>query len=175
MATNRRGLRGLVSGAALGFLLHREAPAPAAAQSAGPGDDPTIGTYQLSFQRPTGVPGWGLVTLAPGGIFLRSGDTHPTESPGHGVWMRTGAREIAFTYYAFRFDAEGVHVGSRRTNAGVTLETPDSWVGQTMGTAFDLEGAVVSTASATIRARGWRSKHKGVHPLPSPPPSRERE
>lgn len=97
MATNRRGLLGLLTGGLLGFLLHREASSPAGAQSAGPGDDPAIGTWHLSFQRPTGAPGSGLVTLAPGGIFLRSGDTHPTESPGHGVWVRTGDREVTFT------------------------------------------------------------------------------
>lgn len=142
MATSRRGMLGLLTGGLAGFLFHREA-SPASSASAAQADDPAVGTWQLGSNT--------MVTLAPGGIFLRSGVNHRIETPGHGVWERTGDAEVSFTYVTLRFDAEGNHVGSRKSRGRFTLNSPDSFSGETRGMAFDREGATVSTTQRLLQ------------------------
>jgi hypothetical protein len=67
------------------------------------------------------------------------------------VWEWTGDAEVSFTYVALRFDAEGNHVGSRKTRGRFTLTSPDSFSGEIRGMAFDLEGATISSTQGTLQ------------------------
>ena len=70
----------------------------------------------------------GLFTFNEGGTMseygIGPGQSPALRSPGHGVWQRDpGWRDysIAFTYY--RYDTNGVFIGSQRVKAAVHLDT----------------------------------------------------
>ena len=83
------------------------------------GERTIVGTWELTSKRPTGV-GAVLATFASDGTFLRSGDTHPNLSVGHGVWRRVGDGIFELTYVALRFDDARKHVGSQNVRVRIT-------------------------------------------------------
>jgi len=109
------------------------------------------GSWLLTTLLPTGARGAGLLTCTPDGGFVRSGDGHPLESPGHGAWERTGDREFNITYVALRFDADRNFIGSRKTNVRLTLdETLEAFTGQSSSTVYDREGNITGTGGVPL-------------------------
>lgn len=95
-----------------------------------------------------------LLTFTSDGTFFRSGDTHPTLSVAHGVWVPVGEREFDATYIALRFDENRAHIGSQNTRIRITLGSdPDEFTGLAKVSTLGLDGSVQATSETQLRGK----------------------
>lgn len=132
--------------------------APAAVQ-AGPSKVAAaalVGTWQVSFTRPPSR-GYALVTFTSDGTSVRTTDRSPVMSPSHGAWRQTGEREFQATWHAFKFDANGAHVGNQKAIFRVTIsEDGNSLTGVGIGTTYSLDGKLIESETAEGPFEGAR-------------------
>jgi hypothetical protein len=83
-----------------------------------------VGTWIVTSTRAGSVPNGILVTVLPDGGFLRTGNTHPTESPAMGRWSQVNDAVYDVTYLALQFDGAGTYIGHRKTWLRITLDHP---------------------------------------------------
>jgi hypothetical protein len=85
----------------------------------------------------------------------------PTESPGYGVWVRTGRRRFAVTFLTVVSDGAGNLVGTNKVRATLTTSKDgDQFTGPFQVDVFDAAGGLVVTDVGTIN--GTRIK---IEPL----------
>jgi hypothetical protein len=85
----------------------------------------------------------------------------PTETPGHGQWVRTGRHEFAVTFVALIGDAAGNHAATAKVRATLTLaQSGDEFTGIFQVDLADPAGAPIVSDTGTVQ--GTRIK---VEPL----------
>jgi hypothetical protein len=130
-----------------------ERPAASMAAKAVPA---IVGTWQVTFTRPPSR-GYALVTFISDGTSVRTTDRSPVMSPSHGAWQQTGEREFQATWHAFKFDANGTHVGNQRAVFRVTIGVDgNSLSGVGVGRTYTLDGKPVETETAEGPFEGTR-------------------
>ena len=85
-------------------------------------DDSLVGTWIVTSTRAGSVPNGILVTVLPDGGFLRTGNSHPTESPAMGRWQQVDDAVYDVTYLALQFDGAGTYIGHRKSWLRITLD-----------------------------------------------------
>jgi hypothetical protein len=146
-ATSRRALLRNAGRAtvAAGAALSVGYVSPVAAQEDANG---AIGSWRVTNAAPGSQPNSVLVTFIPGGVFLRAGTTHPTESPGFGAWRQVGDNRFEVTYMVVQFDKAGTFIGHRKSWLDVTLNPSGmSWTARTRGATIDPSGNETPTAA----------------------------
>src|SRR5829696_3340968 len=100
-----------------------------------------VGTWIVSSTRAGVAPMGVLVTVLSDGGFLRTGNTHPTESPAMGRWQQAGEEVYDVTYYALQFDNAGAYTGRRKSWLRIPLDASgDSFTGRFRIVTIDLNG-----------------------------------
>jgi hypothetical protein len=100
-----------------------------------------IGSWRLTGAAPGSRPNTVLATFLPGGVFMRAGNTHPTETPGFGAWKQVSDDRFEATYMVVQFDTAGTIIGHRKAWLDVTLNPSGmSWTGRTRAATIDLSG-----------------------------------
>jgi hypothetical protein len=151
MARRQRIGRRAVVRAAGGALVAGAALAPGKAQAQ---EAPVslVGTWIITSTRAGSVPNGILVTVLPDGGFLRTGNTHPTESPAMGVWRQAGDGAYEVTYMALQFDSAGAFIGHRKTWLRVPLDpSGDSFTGRFRVVTRDTNGVESAPTEGEIR------------------------
>ena len=119
-----------------------------------------VGTWIITSTRAGSVSNGILVTVLPDGGFLRTGNTHPTESPAMGVWRQAGDGAYYVTYMALQFDNMGAFIGHRKTWNRIPLDpSGDSFTGQFRFVTRDTNGVESAPTEGEIR---------GTRMLPEP-------
>ncbi len=79
------------------------------------------------------------------------GSSPALRSPGHGVWQREhGWRDYSFTFTFYRYDANGVFIGSQKVTATVELgASGDEFTTHSVVQVLDANGNVIATFCAT--------------------------
>lgn len=112
-----------------------------------------VGAWIVTAHRARGV-GKNLLTFSSDGTFLRSGDTHPVYSGGHGAWERVGDREFEASYIAFRFDENRKWIGSNLTRIRIIQGPSDNeFTATTKTSRHDLQDKEISTAQGRLTGR----------------------
>jgi hypothetical protein len=151
MLKSRRGILGL-GGAALAALLPAGRAAQAATAPTSQGGTALGGSWVVASTAQDQAPTTTLLTFAPDGGFLESGQSHPLESPGHGTWARSGDRQYDISYVALRFDPGRRFVGSRKANVRISVNaTFDACTGESRSQLLDEAGNVLSSVSTTLQ------------------------
>jgi len=89
-----------------------------------------VGTWIVTSTRAGSVPNGILVRVMSDGGFIRTGNTHPTESPALGVWQQVDDAVYDVTYRALQFDSAGMYIGQRKGLLHITLDpSGDSFTG----------------------------------------------
>jgi hypothetical protein len=129
---------------------------PAAASMAAQVAPAIVGTWRVTFTRPPSR-GYALVTFTSDGTSVRTTDRSPVMSASHGAWQQTGEREFQATWHAFKFDANGAHVGNQRAVFRVTISADgNSLFGVGIGTTHTLDGKLVEAETAEGPFEGSR-------------------
>ena len=152
MASGRRSRFGLLAAGVAAVLLpgRQAVGAQEISPSAGPG---MVGAWLVAVSRPTGH-GAVLLTFTSDGTFLRSADTHPVQSVGHGVWHPVGERDVDATYIALRFDEARAHIGSQRTRLRLTLgPDPDQFTGLGKVSTLAVDGSVQGMSQTRLQGQ----------------------
>ena len=111
-----------------------------------------VGTWIITSTRAGSVPNGILVTVLPDGSFLRTGNTHPTETPAMGVWRQVNDTVYDVTYMALQFDNAGTFIGHRKTWLRIPLDASgDSFTGRFRVVTLDLNGAESAPTEGEIR------------------------
>ncbi len=132
------------------------------APTAGAQESPVslVGTWIITSTRAGSVPNGILVTVLPDGGFLRTGNTHPTESPAMGVWRQASDGAYEVTYMALQFDNTGAFIGHRKTWLRIPLDpSGDSFTGRFRVVTRDTNGVESAPTEGEIR---------GTRMLPEP-------
>jgi len=105
----------------------------------------------------------GLVTFTKDGGFTETNSLGiPLESPGHGVWVRTGHREFALMFLNLEVDANGNFAGTGKVRATLTLDDAGNEMnGPFQVEVFDPDGNFLFSDSGTVHAT-----RINVEPLP---------
>jgi hypothetical protein len=160
MATRTKSTLGLIMAGALASMMlyygssaqERSAPASVATKTAAA----LVGTWRVSFTRPP-AKGYALVTFISDGTSVRTTDRAPFMSPSHGAWEQTGERDFQATWHAFKFDANGAHVGNQKAIFRVTVSADgNSLAGVGLGTTYTLDGKLVESETAEGPFEGTR-------------------
>ena len=156
MATNRRGLLGLLAtGAALAFFPGRKA---ARAQEPGlPRTTPAlVGTWQVGVSNAAGGR-VALITFAADGTLVRTTNQHPLMSPSHGVWRQFGERDFEATFWAFQFDEHRTHTGSQKVSLRLTIGPDlDQFSGVSKASTRALDGTELATIVSQFQGKRLR-------------------
>jgi hypothetical protein len=97
----------------------------------------------------------GLFTFNQGGTMaeygIGPGASPALRSPGHGVWQREhGWQDYSFAFTYYRYDANGVFLGSQKIRATLELGAGgDAFASRSAIEFLDANGAVVGTGCAT--------------------------
>ncbi len=84
------------------------------------------------------------------GISPSIGQTPALRSPGHGVWKHEGGPNFSFTFTHYRYDANGVFVGSNKITAALVLgASGDEFTTSSTIEIFDANDNLVGTGCAT--------------------------
>ena len=111
-----------------------------------------VGTWLVSSTRAGTAPNGILVTVLPDGGFLRTGNTHPTESPAMGAWREVGDAVYEVTYLALQFDNTGTFIGHRKSWLRIPLDpSGDSFTGRFRVVTRDLNGVESAPTEGEIR------------------------
>jgi hypothetical protein len=105
--------------------------------------DPTglTGSWLVTNAVPGSPPNATLVTFIPGGAFIRSGNLHLSETPGHGAWKQVGDSEFEITYMTLQFDKEGNWIGHRKSWLHATVDASGmKFTARTRGATIDRNG-----------------------------------
>ncbi|SRR5579884_952424 len=146
----RTAVRTAASALAAGTAVAAGMVAPPARASAGAGS--LVGTWIVTSTRAGSVPNGILVTVLPDGGFLRTGNTHPTESPAMGAWRQVGDADYEVTYLALQFDNAGTFIGHRKTWLQIPLDpSGDSFTGRLRVVTLDRNGAESAPTEGEIR------------------------
>jgi hypothetical protein len=95
-----------------------------------------------------------LLTFNSDGTFLRSADTHPLQSVGHGVWSPSGEGNVDAMYIALRFDENRAHSGSQKTRIRITIgPEPDQFTGVGKVSTLGLDGSVQGTSQTQLQGK----------------------
>ena len=114
----------IIAGAAFGGMGARTARADETEES-------LVGTWIITSTRAGSVPNGILVHVLSDGGFLRTGNTHPTESPAMGVWRQVSDAVYEVTYLALQFDNTGKFIGHRKAWLRIPLDpSGDSFTGR---------------------------------------------
>jgi hypothetical protein len=106
-----------------------------------------IGSWGVTNGTAGSQPNAVLVNFIPGGIFMRAGTTHPTESPGFGAWRQVDDSRFEVTYMVVQFDKTGTFIGHRKAWLDVTVNPSGmSWTARTRGATIDPSGNETPTA-----------------------------
>jgi hypothetical protein len=82
-----------------------------------------------------------LITFISDGSLVGTTNMHPTQSPFHGTWVRTGDRQFAYTHWRFRSDSDGANIGSQKVYGELTLnETLDQYAARAVVEDYDRDG-----------------------------------
>ena len=147
MGRSRRSLLGLLAAgaAAVAALPGRK--------TAGAQVTELIGAWLVSASRATG-PGVVLLTFNSDGTFLRSADTHPVQSVGHGVWSPNSDGTVDGMYIALRFDENRAHIGSQKTRIRITMgPEPDQFTGVGKVSTLGVDGSVQGTSQTQLQGK----------------------
>jgi hypothetical protein len=95
-----------------------------------------------------------LLTFNSDGTFIRSADTHPVQTVGHGVWSPNGNGDIDAKYVALRFDENRAHIGSQKTRIRLTMgPEPDQFTGLGKVSTLGLDGSVQGTSQTQLQGK----------------------
>ena len=122
-----------------------------------------VGTWQLTVNRgPALPPVKGLTTYTSDGTLIGTGNT-VLRGPAHGAWEHVSGRVYADTHYFFRFDSNGMLLGSQKIRETVELsQDGDSYTATASSDQFDPNGNLTASGlPATITATRIK-----VEPLP---------
>jgi hypothetical protein len=114
------------------------------------------GTWNVTVTRATAPPGQPLefpllYSFVPGGVALQSGSLTPYRSLGHGTWQRDTGRSYTVALEFFRFDAQGVHLGSVRETIALELSADgDALTGTASFEILAVDGSVVAMGTTTL-------------------------
>ena len=157
----RTALRAAGGGAALAGAL--VLPTLTASHAAAQEVADIVGSWVVQIEDDSGDTDAGLVTAAPGGVFLFTGaplspDPGPTSqfqqsSAGHGVWVSLGGSSYAISFAQLAYDQGGTFVGTAKVSATVVLDDrEEGFTGVYRGRFFDPDGgAPLATFSGTVR------------------------
>ena len=159
MARQQQIGRRAVVRAAGGALVAGAALAAGAARAQEPPVS-LVGTWVITSTRAGSVPNGILVTVLPDGGFLRTGNTHPTESPAMGVWRQVEEGVYEVTYMALQFDATGKFIGHRKAWLRIPLDPS--------GGSFTGRGRVVMLDSSGAESPPVESEIRGTRMVPEP-------
>lgn len=120
------------------------------------------GSWRIVATIPQGVPvcpgpgdcSYGaMATVSSDGVALQTAAI-PNTGPGHGAWKRTGLRSFRMNTLYFRFDAQGLQVGTSETLIEVQLDaTGRTATGSFQAVLYGLNGAEQLRYSGTVTAR----------------------
>jgi len=86
------------------------------------------------------VPNGALLMVLPDGGVVRTGTSHPTQSPGMGRWQQVDDAVYDVTYRALRFDSAGMYIGQLKSLYQITLDpSGDSFTGLFRSFTFNLK------------------------------------
>ena len=97
----------------------------------------------------------GLFTFNQGGTMseygIGPGSTPALRSPGHGVWQRgEGWQNYSFAFTYYRYDANGVFIGSQKVTAALELAASgDEFISRSVVSVLDANDNVIATRCAT--------------------------
>ena len=97
----------------------------------------------------------GLFTFNEGGTMseygIGPGSSPALRSPGHGVWQREhGWQEYSFAFTYYRYNANGVFVGSQKITSRLELgASGDDFITHSAVEAFDVNDVLISTGCVT--------------------------
>ncbi len=154
----RAAVRTAGGAVAAGAVLAAGMAAPTAGAQDSPGS--LVGTWIITSTRAGSVPNGILVTVLPDGSFLRTGNTHPTESPAMGVWRQVEEGVYEVTYLALQFDTTGKFVGRRKAWLRIPLDPS--------GDSFTGRGRVVLLDPSGVESAPTESEIRGTRMLPEP-------
>ena len=109
---------------------------------------------------PLGSPFPGLFTFNEGGTMseygIGPGSSPALRSPGHGVWQRgQGWQNYSFAFTYYRYDANGVFIGSQKVTAALELAASgDEFISHSVVSILDANDNVIATRCG--RAAGTR-------------------
>jgi len=114
--------------------------------------DSLVGVWVVTSTRAGTIPNGILVTVHPDGSFLRTGNTHPTESPAMGVWRQAAVGVYDVTYLALQFDTDGMFIGHRKTRIRITPDPAgDTFTGRFRVVTIDTGGTESPPTEGEIR------------------------
>lgn len=92
------------------------------------------GTWITTVTIPDGPPPFiALHTYSRGGTLLQSNQTDEVpgekQSPGHGVWKKTGDHQYAFTLVIFQYDEGGNVTGALKVKEAIQLNNENEYTG----------------------------------------------
>jgi hypothetical protein len=153
MGSSRRSLLGLLAAGAAAAALLPGRKAAGAQETGSNGASALVGAWLVSASRATGQ-GVVLLTFDSDGTFLRSADTHPVQTVGHGVWRPSSDHDIDAMYIALRFDENRTHIGSQKTRIRITLgPEPDQFTGLGKVSTLGLDGSVQGTSQTQLQGK----------------------
>lgn len=153
MGRKRRSLLGLLAAGATAAAFLPGQRSSAAQDMGSSAGSTLIGAWLVSASRATGQ-GVVLLTFNADGTFLRSADTHPVQTVGHGVWSPTTDGNIDGMYIALRFDENRAHIGSQKTRIRITLgPEPDQFTGVGKVSTLGLDGSVQGTSQTQLQGK----------------------
>jgi hypothetical protein len=127
------------AGVAAGAALALTQAGRAAAQDMDSGG--LTGSWLVTNAAPGSPANATLVTFIPGGAFIRAGNLHPAETPGHGAWRQVGDFEYEITYMTLQFDKEGNWIGHRKSWLHATVDPSGTkFTARTRGATIDRNG-----------------------------------
>jgi hypothetical protein len=93
-----------------------------------------------------------LLTFTDEGSVIADESPSPFESTGHGTWVRSGNREVAYTFVALFGGQEGKNTGKLKVVGTLQFDAgKQRWDGPFKIEVFDASGQVIFTDRGTVR------------------------
>ena len=168
--STRRGVLGLVAGASAAVAGAVIATGLSREVVAGQPGHELVGTWYGNVQRASGVPLINFLTYAIDGTVVGTNSDHPTASPTHGSWERTGDRQFAYTTWRLLFHPDGAFAGTQKIRGEVTVsETLDSTTSQDQVDVYDAAGDLLRSTPASGTRRRIRVEARADPAQPTIP------
>jgi hypothetical protein len=137
------------SAALAGAVLAGPGPERAEAQAG----ESIVGTWFSVVQRVSGGPLINLQTFNADGTANATSTDHPTRSPAHGAWTRTGDRQYAYTTLRLLFDKDGTYTGIQQIRGDLTVsQDGGSYTSQAQADFYDAAGNLMMSNPTTGQA-----------------------
>jgi hypothetical protein len=115
---------------------------------AAPGNE-IVGSWEVAADDPIG---FALQTFTVDGGFISTHGLHPSRTPGHGAWVRTGDGRFLVELVNYGF-LEGTAISRRVTRLEVTVDASgNSYTSRFSYEDIDLAGKLLGSAQGTARA-----------------------